>query len=510
MKSSPAQPDTSLTALSALLEAFDDMVAIVAEGGRVLAANRKWEGYFAAEHSDALRTLGAVVSKGVQQVTHGRKPHFSSDTDSQQHTEQTVYHRVDVHRLEWSHAEAVVVITDLSPQKRAERALAESRDQLYQAQKMDALGTLVAGMAHEINNPISLIMFNLPIIRRVWQDVLPALRKTTADAPDHRFGGYSFAFIESRLGQLVADMEMAASRVSKIVKDLKDFSRQSPLADQTSMTLNTAVENAVRLAGATVRKSGARLDLELAPDLPTVTGNLASIEQILLNLLINAVQAIERSPGRIRIQTGADLEHDKVFVSVSDNGRGVSEAIADKLFDPFVSDKQKQGGTGLGLAVSYNLARAHGGTIHFKAADGGGTTFVLTLPTKAAPRVPRVLVVDDDPQVRQLMVQALERTRRYRVAEAANGVDGLIKIGAAPPDLLVLDLMMPGMNGLAVCQAIQKNTQLAAMRVLITTGHPLHADLQQIAALGYEDIYSKPISPAAFLHKIDAIMAPRD
>jgi CheY-like chemotaxis protein len=363
-------------------------------------------------------------------------------------------------------------------------------------------------MAHEINNPISLIMFNLPIIRRVWEDVLPAIQNTASMPADRRFGGYTVEFLQNRLGQLIADMEMAANRVSKIVRDLKDFSRQSPLADQTPMALNTAVENAVRLASATVRKSGTALDLALAPSLPAIIANLPSIEQILLNMLINAVQAIEHKQGRIRIQTGWDPETRKVYAAVTDNGKGVSAEIADKLFDPFVSDKQKQGGTGLGLAVSYNLARAHGGTIQFEAAAGGGTTFTLALPTDTRPRIPRILVVDDDPQVRQLMLQALARTRRYRVDEAANGVEGLIKIGAAPPDLLVLDLMMPGMNGLAVCQAVQKNPLLATMRVLITTGHPRHADLQQIAALGYEDIHPKPISPAAFIRKIDAIMAP--
>ena len=395
------------------------------------------------------------------------------------------------------------------PARRAELGdLKESRDQLYQAQKMEALGTLVAGVAHEINNPISLIMFNLPIVRRVWQDALPVIRREAADAAgEGKFGGFSLAYLETHFQQLIDDMDMAASRVSKIVRDLKNFSRRSQVSDKKPLEINEAVTNAVRLARATLRTSGVALTLALGEGLPTVYGNLPSIEQIILNILINAVQAIDRRPGRIAIETGQRVEDGMVYAAVTDNGPGVSSAVADKIFDPFVTDKQAGGGSGLGLAVSYSLAQAHDGTITFSTGPEGGTTFTVWLPPAKTHRVHRVLVVDDDPMVRQLVVKMLSKTGRYRVAEAASGVDGLLRIGTRTPDLLILDLKMPGMNGLDVCRAVRQNEQLAAMKVLVTTGHPHHPDLAEIQAMGYTDCYVKPLRVETFRELVDRMMA---
>jgi len=382
----------------------------------------------------------------------------------------------------------------------------ESRDHLYQAQKMEALGTLVAGVAHEINNPISLIMFNLPIVRRVWQDVLPVIRRE-ADAIDGAtFGGFSLAYLQTHFQQLIDDMDMAASRVSKIVKDLKNFSRRSQVSDKKPFQINEAVTNAVRLARATLGGSGVEVILALGDDLPTVYGNLPSIEQIVLNILINAVQAIDKPAGRIAIETGYHVEDGMIYAAVSDNGPGVSAAVADKIFDPFVTDKQAGGGSGLGLAVSDSLAQAHQGTISFAPCPEGGTTFTVWLPPAGKHRMHRVLVVDDDPMVRQLVVQMLSKQGRYRVEAAASGVDGLLRIGTQTPDLLILDLKMPGMNGLDVCRAVRQNDQLTAMKVLVTTGHPHHPDLAEIQAMGYTDCYVKPLRVETFRALVDRMM----
>ncbi|MBL0716184.1 MAG: response regulator, partial [Desulfosarcina sp.] len=321
-----------------------------------------------------------------------------------------------------------------------------------------------------------------------------------------KFGGSTGAFLATPSHQLIADMDMAASRISKIVKDLKNFSRRSQIRDKTLININEAVTHAARLAQTTIRKSGVQLDLSLKNDLPPIQGNLTSIEQVVLNILINAIQAIDHDQGRITIQTGEGRADGKVFISVSDNGCGISVEMADKLFDPFVTDKQDQGGTGLGLAVSYSLIQAHDGQITFDQPVEGGTVFTVTFPIEPKLKIPRILVVDDDAMVRRLMIKAITQTAQYHVDEAANGVDGLIKIGAQPPDLLILDLMMPGMNGLEVCQAISRKDQFSAMKVLITTGHPYHTDLKKISALGYTHIHAKPITIARFLEAIEAIM----
>jgi C4-dicarboxylate-specific signal transduction histidine kinase len=238
---------------------------------------------------------------------------------------------------------------------KSEAACRETAQQLQQAQKMETLGTLVAGVAHEINNPINLMLYNLPLLHKTWADLLPVLMAQREREPERKFGGFSYDFLKDHLPQLIADMEMAANRVVKIVSDLKNFSRQSNIAEKSRLNLNTAVRNALRLSQSTLRKAGLAITLELAEDLPEIEGNLQNIEQVVLNILINAAQSIDHGHGEIVVRSGFTLKDGRVHLAVSDNGRGVAPEIADRLFLPFVTDKQAQGGTGLGLSISYGL-----------------------------------------------------------------------------------------------------------------------------------------------------------
>ena len=237
-------------------------------------------------------------------------------------------------------------------QREYEKALHDSQQQLQQAQKMETLGTLVAGVAHEINNPINLIMYNIPLLQKIWSDFMPVLKERQQQAPDQKFGGFDYAFLADNLVQLLSDMQMAAHRVAKTVLDLKNFSRQSNVAEKTPLQLNNAVNNAMRLAQTTLRASSVDIDIQLGENLPDIDGNLQSIEQIILNIIVNAIQAIDHDRGRIKISTGFQSQDGKVYIRIADNGRGISEAISDKIFLPFVSDKQAEGGTGLGLSVT--------------------------------------------------------------------------------------------------------------------------------------------------------------
>jgi len=137
---------------------------------------------------------------------------------------------------------------DITERVQAEEALKNSQEKLYQAQKMDTLGTLVAGMAHEINNPINLIMYNISLFQKVWHDCLPVLNQYGSKEPGKKYGGLTYDFLEENSDRLLSDMDMAANRVAKIVSDLKNFARQSNVVDKSSMQINTAVENALRLA----------------------------------------------------------------------------------------------------------------------------------------------------------------------------------------------------------------------------------------------------------------------
>ena len=523
---SPASPcgSNSRDYLAAMMNALTSAAVVIDAGGNVLAANKAWT-VLAAQKGppDPVDNRAPILfrrgmpsamaprqmeklAEGIQAVIDGTVPGFRTEFKTRSDHDGR-WLRVDIRPFAFQGAAAMLVCQDVSEQREAQQALRESQGHLYQAQKMEALGTLVAGVAHEINNPISLIMFNLPIVRRVWQDLLPIITQSAPSATSRKYGGFPLDYLESHFGRLIDDMDMAANRVSKIVRDLKHFSRQSHVSEKEPLQINDAVTNAVRLARATIRKTGVELSLALGEELPAVIGNLPSIEQIVLNILINAAQAIDGRQGQIKIRTGLRKSDGSVFVAITDNGCGVSPAIADKIFDPFVTDKQNRGGTGLGLAVSYSLVQAHRGSITFDAADGEGTTFTIWLPSGQVTDMARVLVVDDDAAVRKLIVQLLTKLGRYQVEEAVSGVDGLLRIGTTTPDLLILDLKMPGMNGLEVCRAVRRNDQLTKMKVLITTGHPHHPDLSEIRAMGYTDCYTKPIRVHQFAEMVETMMA---
>jgi len=397
---------------------------------------------------------------------------------------------------------------DISEKKDAKKALRASRKQLYHAQKMEALGALVAGIAHEINNPVNLIMYNIPILQQIWIDFMPILADYEHIDPQKKYGGLTFSFLKNKLQKLLSDMDMAANRITKIVDDLKNFSRQSNVAEMEPLDLNQAVKNAIRLAQSSSRKASVVLDVTLADRLPVISGNLHSLEQVILNITINAIQAIDNDDGRIEITTGIQAKEGNVFVAVKDNGQGIQPDIANKLFDPFVTSKHETGGTGLGLSVSYSLVDSHRGKIICANNADRGATFKILLPIesrKEKPK-PKVLIVDDEELVRKLLVDVLTIDRSYRVAEASNGTEAYIKLGSFHPDLVVLDLHMPEMDGLEVCRTIKSDPDLRDIKVMITTGYPGNPKLEKIAALGFRDIYYKPLKAVDFLNTVDKIL----
>jgi signal transduction histidine kinase/CheY-like chemotaxis protein len=392
-------------------------------------------------------------------------------------------------------------------QRSARQALHESQQQLQQAQKMETLGTLVAGVAHEINNPLNLIMYNIPLLKKIWKDFLPLLMEQKQIRPVQKFGGFAYDFLEDNLEQLLADMEMATQRVAKTVADLKNYSRQSNVAEKAPMQVNTAVNNALRLAKTTLRKSSVRVTLELQDELPAIEGNLQSIEQIILNILINAVQAIDHGQGEIHIRTGYQRKDGRVYIRIQDNGKGIPPELADKILLPFITDKQNEGGTGLGLSVTYSLVEAHQGEITYDSDTGQGTSVTVYLPTPLNREAARILVVDDDNFIRQMLIEGLTFRHRFLVEEASNGIEASIKLGTYRPNLVILDIFMPEMDGVEVCRSIRGEPELSEMEVIITTGYPDHPKLDEVVELGFTNIFPKPFDLPQFIEDVAAILA---
>ena len=403
-------------------------------------------------------------------------------------------------KIMWEERPAILnFLRDITPQKKLEA-------QLQQAQKMEALGTLVAGIAHEINNPINLMIFNVTLLERIWRDFQPLLDENGHKEPNKKYGGLSYIFLKDNLTQMLSDMNMAANRMARIGTSLKEFARRSKITDRAAMSVNTAVEQAVRLVQTTIRKSGVKLKVHLGEDLPLMEGNIQAIEQIVLNLVINAVQAIDHDLGRVELATRYRAKDRQLYISISDNGCGIDPSVSETLFDPFVTSKRAEGGTGLGLAVTYNIVKAHGGEIHVTSKQGKGSTFVVSFPTRTKEKIAKVLVVDDDDAIREALAEALTTDRPYLVEAAKNGVEACIKLGTYRPDLLILDIFMPQMNGLEVCQAIKAESKLSKTKVILVTGFPKHPMLHEIAKLGFRNVCAKPFNLYEFVRRIDEIL----
>jgi polar amino acid transport system substrate-binding protein len=164
------------------------------------------------------------------------------------------------------------------------------------------------------------------------------------------------------------------------VKDLRDFARKPAERDKEPMSLNAAVENALRLAKTTIRKAGAHVEVDLEPGLPLMEGVMQNIEQVVLNLVINALESIDHDRGRLKIVTGFRQEEQKLFLSVVDNGRGIDPEVHDRIYDAFVTTKKEGGGLGLGLSITRRLVKAHEGEIGFQSEQENGTEFTVVFP----------------------------------------------------------------------------------------------------------------------------------
>jgi|GEM_PF-548845 len=392
-------------------------------------------------------------------------------------------------------------LRDITESKKTAAALERARTDLYQAQKMKALGTLVSGVAHEINNPTNLIMLNIHLFKSLWQDLLPLLTEFTASDPERKFGGLPVNYLEENLHLLINDTEMAVTRIAEIVKSLKEFYSRSSVSDKVPLDINAAVDNALKLTKTMLRKSGIALLTDLASGLPKINANLQSVEQILMNMIINAGEAIEHGNGQVTVTTAREGE-DRVLITVADNGKGVAPEMSDNLFDPFVTNKQESGGTGLGLSVTYSLVQAHNGRIRFRNRPGGGAEFAVSFPTTARTDAPRILVVDDDEMFLQLINQALEREGTYHVKTAASGVDACAQLGGFRPDVVILDVFMPEVDGVEVCRTIKNDPLFVDISVIVVSGIADHPKIAQIRQMGFNTVFTKPLPMAEFLTAI--------
>ncbi|MFL1464970.1 transporter substrate-binding domain-containing protein [Marinobacter sp. DUT-3] len=263
------------------------------------------------------------------------------------------------------------------------RSLREHQQQLIQADKMTSLGVLVSGVAHEINNPSSLLLLNLPVLQDAYADCLDILDAHYREHGDFMLGGLEYSRMRDEIPLMLDEMLEGSQRIKRIVGDLKDFSRDGSTDLTEIPDFNAIVVTAIRLVDNSIRKATCHFEVNYGADLPAVRGNAQRIEQVVINLIVNACQALENPQQGIFLRTYTDTDkmgQPQVLLEVRDQGCGMAPDVMNRLTDPFFTTKRESGGTGLGLSVSAGIVHEHQGRLTFDSKAGEGTTVRLSLP----------------------------------------------------------------------------------------------------------------------------------
>ncbi len=355
------------------------------------------------------------------------------------------------------------------------------QERLLQSEKMASVGQLVSGVAHELNNPLTGIVGFAQLL--LMRD------------------------LDERSRQQVETIQAEAERASKIVQNLLSFARRRK-ARKEPTDLNALVRRVVELRSYEHHLRNIEVSLDLAPDLPQTLVDPDQIQQVLLNLIINAEQAVkDRERGRIDIRTR--VREGSIVLTVQDNGPGIAPEVLRRIFDPFFTTKQAGEGTGLGLTISYGIVDDHGGRIHAESPPGKGAVFTVELPivagtaqrtegepspeeaTPAAGPRRRILVVDDEENIRKLLSGILSMDG-HAVDTAKNGVQALERLSGARYDLLITDIKMPEMDGQALYQRLREVDADLARRTVFITGDTVSPETRVFLQNVQNPCLSKP------------------
>jgi len=505
-----AELDESETRYRGLFEQAPEPILICDWDGRVLDSNRAASSLYGISSrrllSQSLESLAGLDREKRRALTTTLHRSRRAEVEARGRRPDGTTFPVLLHLAVTAFRGEERLLVQLRDMTETERMQAE----LLQAQKMEALGQLISGVAHELNNPLSAIIAFAQLLRT--DERLP---------PD-----------------LVHDADLLvqeADRTRRIVQNLLDFARQRT-PDRQPTELGPLIERTLELHAYALRAGRIEIRLLLPTDLPAAWVDAAQIQQVLLNLTLNAIQAIRggQPSGTIIISARADAGSEPsapvVRLRVEDDGPGVAENVRPHLFEPFFTTKEVGQGTGLGLSVSYGIVATHGGKLWFEPAAAGGAVFILELPTSeaaepnansdvaptpiraarsAASSAParsgrRILVVDDEHSIRETMRRALGRAGN-EVVVASDGEEALEILGGDQSvDLLVLDHRMSAMDGTELyLQAVALRPELTG-RAMLMTGDTLNPTLVTFAAEHGLRLMAKPFDIADLIAAAEA------
>jgi PAS domain S-box-containing protein len=268
---------------------------------------------------------------------------------------------------------------DITERRRAEEASRRHGEEMARAGKLIALGTLVAGVAHEMNNPNNLIMLSVPVLKKWFHQLLGLAAARDSDDEDRQ----ELARMREDVPRLLASIEEGSRRLRDIVKDLRDFARPDDRDFDQPLNVNELVAAAVNLLQGPVRSAARRFEVAYGRDLPVLRGHPGQIRQLVISLVKNAYESLRGPDAWVRVATRFDAPRSEVVIEVEDNGSGIAPENIPHVCDPFFTTRREQGAMGLGLAIVAGMVRAHRGTLTFDSEPGRGTKVTVRLPVPA-------------------------------------------------------------------------------------------------------------------------------
>lgn len=371
---------------------------------------------------------------------------------------------------------------DLTESRAVEMEMQQQREALYQSEKLSAMGQLLASVAHELNNPLSVV---------VGQSLM---LQETADEP--------------KVVERARKIGKSADRCARIVKTFLAMARQQP-AEMKSVNLNEVVETALEVTGYALRSHDIDVQLDLAPNSPAVWADADQLNQVLTNLIVNAQQALEgeTGPRRIGVRTSYEPAARQLVLTLSDNGPGMPAEVRSRIFEPFFTTKDKGSGTGIGLAVSHRVVETHHGSISCDSEPGRGTTFTIRLPASPTESsshqrvdplqesggVMHILIVDDEPDVAEVMAEMLAGDG-HRVEVVNAGHTALSRIAEDDFDLILSDIRMPGLDGPGLYSSATEFRPELGDRFAFVTGDTLSPKAREFLAATDCPRVEKPVT----------------
>ena len=390
-----------------------------------------------------------------------------------------------------------VVNRDITERKRMEEEKRQLELKAQVASRLASVGELAAGVAHEINNPLTGVIGYAQLLME--REDLPA-----------------------DIRQDLATINEGAQRVAGIIQRLLTFARQTK-PEHKLVNVNQLIENTLALRDYHLRVNNIEVITRLDPHLPETAADPGQLQQVFLNIIVNAETEMKLAHGRGRLTITTERTDNTIKICFQDDGPGIRPEIKDRIFDPFFTTREIGQGTGLGLSLCYGIVVEHKGRIYAESEPGKGATFIVELPVVTAveaqpaqpiaeqpekPRRAKILVVDDEPVIREFVARVLA-DEGYEVDVVANGRDALERIESRRYSLILLDIKIPGISGVELYRRIQEIAKSLARRVVFITGDILSAETERFLAQARVACLEKPFDAEQLKEEVQRALTRR-